>query len=1353
MSTLNMDAWQGIGRRLFRCGWAATLATLCLLGRAGADYPPAPPGAETSLGSGLSGFQTPFDAGTLPVTGTDGVLHASDVPGGEPDPVFEVPGGGYGFLGQFGHIVGPTVGREDSITHIEFAPYVFHEETMLFGDVRFYRTNPGRTGGNFGLGLRHYLIDHDAILGAAFYYDQDESRKQTKFKQIGLSLELLTAALDVRANWYHPIEDTERVLGVSFVNGSQRFSGNQLLVDTRTDLGSAADGVDMLFSVPVPGEHFERFNLEASAGWYHYQVLDSDVSKIWGYKLRTDADVFDRLLHMFVEFTSDRIYKNNVVFGASVNYYHGFESRPRLHSRQFHRMSEWVRRNYTVVTVNDSVVTPGVAVRNPDTGDEYFFAHVRNIPGAPVPPPLPAAQPPFFNFPAPFGTGTVDQPFQFIQEAQNFLTGAPMVVRDNAVIYVHANSAYVGDAATVVLDNNQILLGEGVQQTLLAAGFATPLTLPTVVGGAVPVLQNSTADAISVGDNNTVAGFNIQTPGGNGLSVLGDIDGLYRDLTITGAAGDGVSMINPNGTFTLERVRVDGAAGVGFRVDGGLGMITVRDPDSDPVNLPTIRNAVNEAVLIRNTAGGFVNMQTASVNDNGGAGIRMINNIGNITIGPAMLSNTALSADPLSVGAGIEDRGNSGNNTLFGDVTIDNALGPGLLVQDLAAAGRFNVGGTVIINNRNDVGADFSNVNGTVQFSTVSSLTIGALNAAGAADPAIRFQGSSGDVILNDVTVADSLAEGILIGDPTGATANQPGASFIAVGNVSLASTAGPAIRIQGVDAAFDPTDVQFRNQVNINSRLNRGINIEDTAGPISFSGTTTVNNQNLVGTAALFVDNTTSGIGFGTFTANDNRPPEPAVDIQNVLAPGGVSFVSLNVLNALGTTGVEVDNANAFSTNGGTISVFDARAVDIETSTIQVILDSVSSVLSSPAAVPTDFGIRLVTNDGRFVITGDRVTLGSGGLIANATIAGLFVDDTDQIEINLQDYTANNIGVLVQNLNDDDTDVLELDQVRISNSVRQGVLANDVRRILIEDSFFTDNGLSVIDFGERQHIAIRVFTNPNVPPDLNPSDPNFDPFFVTIQRNTFSDLTRVVPGDAAVQIQTVGAAADKSRLDLFFTDNLIQPFDRDDVIIAGIPFRPAALDVSWDGELNADILRNVVTMGDGDGQFGFDIATQDALRVARINFNDNQITGGNLGDNYVGANFDFLGPANLTVARNTVNFPSDDAGNQGLRFRFLSGSNNVVITDNTLLLAGGTAMNFTQVTAPTNLLIEGNQLGSTTVFSDRGIFFAAVSGVIDLFGQRDNLVNVQIPVFQNIFSIPAGTSQGQILVNGVPVP
>ncbi|MCA9075580.1 MAG: inverse autotransporter beta domain-containing protein [Planctomycetaceae bacterium] len=1259
---------------------------------------------------------------TLDVTGVGGEYMSHSPDGGGAGPEFEIPGGGYGFLSRIGHIAGETVGRDDSITHVGLAPYVFHEETMLFGDLRLFRTNEGRTGGSAGMGLRHYLTEQDAILGIAGYYDSDDSRGAI-FKQVGASFEYLTRMFDVRANVYVPIETTERVIGTSIVPDSERFSGNSLLFDGRTDFAAAANGADLMISTPVPGEIPEMFNLEVSGGGYHYQARQDGLTDMWGYKLRTDADVFKRVLHMFLELTSDRVTDTNLVFGASLNYYHGFENKRRLHDRQFYRMSEWVRRNFTVVTIDDFAIDAGQEARNPDTGDPYFFAHVRNIPGNSEPPPLPATLPATdFNFPSPFGDGTVEMPFQFIQEGQAAVRALPLLEQPNGIVYVHGNSQFEGAASVIEMLDGETLLGEGegsdVQQTLAVVGFTDEAELPFVIpDGAVPLLNTPAGDAVTLASGNTFAGFDILDGAGNGITINSGMGGTIRDVNITNVAGDGVLMTTPSETFLFDRVSINNATGVGFHIDGGTAVTTFTDSDRVTLGMPSIVNASNEALLIENTTGGSNIFANAIIDDNdGGSGLRLINNMGTITLGRATIDGTVLSSDPTSVGAGLEITGAAANTTLQGDITITNSSGVGFLVKDLVDGGVVRPSALLTINQRNNIGADFVNIDGDstaengVRFSSGSSLIIGALNGATADHPAIRFSsGSSGTVSLNEFSIADSLGAGILIGDPTGANVNEPGAEFRvirdtintinATGSIvtpdMAGGTSGPAIHIAGADGLEDPTNVIALGAITSNTRVGRGLQIEETTGSILFSDLTINNNASIQSTAsALFINNTSSTISFGTFEANENAGLEPAVDIMNIVDPGSVRFSELNILDADGVLGLKVTDTSTLTVGSsnpdefsGTIDVNDQQAIDIQRTEIDVTLNSVSSSNS-----PT-YGISVVDSPGNFSIVGDRTGGGrifgtdipstsSGGEISGAAIAGARFKNTGIVDLQGQDYTDNLVGVWAKDMNDDSVDPelfrLRLSTMQFIDNINQGILTKDVRNILIFNSVFRDGdfltpadlaviafadpalteaellmdfGLTLDDradldlasFDNNQYIDLRLSENLNsdlVDP-LNTADPDYVRHFWTIRHNTFSDTAQNMESDAVV-VRTVDNAASDADLEFRFdgngtadSGNVFFNFDR--VISGGES--PSALRVDWDGRLFADVSDNVLTMSGEDDQIGFNFITEGNDTFSEIGVNRNTIVGGDGidTDNSIGIRFDLAGPNEVAVVSNII--------------------------------------------------------------------------------------------------------------------
>jgi hypothetical protein len=898
-----------------------------------------------------------------------------------------------------------------------------------------------------------------------------------------------------------------------------------------------------------------------------------------------------------------------------------------------------------------------------------------------------------------------------------------------------------------------------------------------------------------------VGGFTIVNPSANGVNINGVSSGVFRDLTIQGAELDGVLMMNSTGAFIFDDVTVaaddgiNGAGGVAFHVNGGNAATTVSHTMSDPLTNPTFENSggnINEVILIENTTGGFVNLAptagATAANDDGGLGIRVLNNFGNVTLGAAQISNTDVTGL-----AGVEIRNNTSNVTINGDITIDNAANTGFLVEDVPATGTVNVSGSsnILVDNRNGIGADFRNVSGQVRFTqgigvtAPSSLVIGPLLGATDAHPAVRFSASTGTVALNDLTIADSLAEGILIGDPLGVDINSFPAQFTATGTTTINNVGSlddldtPSIRIQGSAVAPEESSVDFQDLVTINTRLARGIHIENTSldvdgmrSRISFSGITTVNNDNVTPSSrsALFIRNGAGTLAFGTFTVNDALLDETindsAVDIRDVT--GGVGFDSILINNAQGVgavaapaiepAGLFVDNVASFTTVDGAIEVFDATAVNIENTDYQVTLTSVDSI---NVANRTDFGIRLVNNVGTFTIQGDGATLGSGGLITNTVLAGLFADDADQVFIALQDYDDNDgVGLRFLDMNENDLQGFVLDSLQVLDTSFEAVLATNVRNITIEDSFFQNNGFanvgSVLVPVNVDTIAIEVAEVPDDPTDANDQDnPENFPYTYIIQRNDFLDTFGLISADG-VSIQTTSGDASGARVDLFFLDNNFLLFDRAQGGAGGLTDFASLLFMDWDGIINAEIRRNLGTLGNGSGQRGFDLnqTNIDDPLPSRINMTDNQLTFGD-GPLLVGANFAFVNTALMTIDNNNFTFGSSDVSTDGLRFRLLDLNNAIDITNNTFVYAnGGTGVRVELVNDSSNFFIEGNRIGAPGALADRGFRFDTINGTANLFGVAPNFVDVVNPANpNNFFSIGSGAVNGQINVNGTSVP
>jgi hypothetical protein len=170
---------------------------------------------------------------------------------------------------RLGHVTGPAIGREESITPVEMMNYMFLGDGMLFGDIRGFAANNGKWGANLGVGYRHYVSSIDRIFGVNAYYDYDAIQGGGAiFRDVGLGFETYGKFWDARANLYTPLTEEEFEIGSGFVAGSQRYSANSLIYDGTKTTALALKGFDAEFGIPLPSRVLQDHDVRLYAGTY-----------------------------------------------------------------------------------------------------------------------------------------------------------------------------------------------------------------------------------------------------------------------------------------------------------------------------------------------------------------------------------------------------------------------------------------------------------------------------------------------------------------------------------------------------------------------------------------------------------------------------------------------------------------------------------------------------------------------------------------------------------------------------------------------------------------------------------------------------------------------------------------------------------------------------------------------------------------------------------------------------------------------------------------------------------------------------------------------------------------------------
>ncbi len=1220
--------------------------------------------------------------------------------------------GGFGLLGRVGHIAGETVERKQSITYFDLSPYMFVEDTYLFGDGRLFLTNQGHMGGSAGLGIRQYFPQNDFILGASGWYDKDDSRSES-FEQLGVSLEMFSQWMDIRSNYYTATGNNVKELGTTIIPGSAAFVGHNITFNTQTALATGADFFDLMVTVPVPGEIAQSMNLEATAGWYRAFTPGIDLKNINGYKLRMDADFLDRVLHVYTELTQDSFFDTNLVVAADVNYWHHLENRPRFGSSQFNRIAQWVRRNRNVVTIDASVTNPAQLAINPNTGNPYYLNHVRNleVPTAALP-----------NFPAPAGTGDVLTPFQFIDQAQAAVPNADL-------IFVHADSVF--DNRPLVFNDDELVLGEGVGQSIPIQGLSQPLQLPRATSGANrPLFRNTVGSAVTLANNNVFAGFDINDTQGTAIYGVTKARGTIRDVRInrtTGAGSGGVQLDSfGDGAFNLQNVDITGTEGDAFFINGGSASVIFGSG--------VITNASGYAVRVENNSGS-VNMLGSDTTDIGGSGVLVLNSTGATTLGQLTLTN--------SIGHAIEVRGvnGTGSVSLFEAALITNPVGDGIRIQDVS--GSFNARQAVTINSRNAMGINLLNLSGTATFE--SPVTMGVPAAGGAGEHGINFQGSSGLVSFQNISINTSNGAGINIGDilPNAATAE-----FLVTGTTNISEAANSSIRLRS-----DNSRVEF-NGINITNRFGLGIEIFEHAGSTNFAGLTTISNGNDSGRSAVDIRDSTGAIVFGTVVASNTLPADPGVSIQD--NTGAVSFSRLSV-QSIGTTALDIRNNSNIFISGGVLDATGARAVTmLDNTAFGTVFDAVSSTAA-------DFGIFVsntaatLSHPGTFRVTGDGALNASGGTISDQTIAGARFFNVGSVDLRFMDYLTNTTGV---DINDVTNTTLFGDQV--ISSTADGLDVLNSPNILVQQSIFTGNQganqVSIVAGQIRNAIA-------------TPLIPRYS---VILRDNIFTDdanVANVGVGDM-VSIRTV-ATANNSNLNLLVENNGRTFAGGTIGFSSNRTAGDAALSTVWNGNVTASYFNNNFRMSNFSNQIGVRLVSNRSSALNNVVYSGNVLNAGG-GSLDRGLLFDFSGSTNLSILDNfgvdannnrvvdgfTMDGTALNFGSTAIDLIFRSTNNSIDISRNQITFnsTDGTGVLFETISGPSTVNMDGNTIimfDDDFLPNERGIVFQTVAGNISLFSLA-NQNNVVLPsgLFTTVpLTIPTGVSTGSFLINGTRLP
>ncbi|MEJ7590616.1 MAG: inverse autotransporter beta domain-containing protein [Planctomycetaceae bacterium] len=1279
---------------------------------------------------------------------------------------------GFGVQFRGGHTTGPALGRTQSISHINLTPFFNVEDGLFFGDSRLSMANEGELAWAFGGGYRQYVSAWDVVVGANSYFDADQLTG-AHLKQWGVGAELLANNWEARGNYYQPFDSVPTLSGQRVDPGSVAFTGENITFARIDTFAEALKGFDAEAGILLPGEISERFDLRAFGGGYHYE--GANVPGFTGWSSRLQADIAG-WLELGLKVTDDKLFNTTVSFSAVVHL-GGFSSQEHTKRSAIQRFRDPVRRNMNILAALTDITAAGQLATTVG-GVPLTVAHVNSNATGPV-----------FN-------GTVNNPFDLLTQGLGAGTD---------IVFVHAGSQFnVAPQNVVNLLPGQQVIGEGFIQpgrntnsTIIVdlLGTPTPIPLPKSPTFAAnptflrPIIGNTLGNTVTMAQGSQFSGFIIDSPTGSGIFSNGVGNTIINDVLVQNAGVSGIQLLNTIDTTRITNTTlVSSAAATGplFHVNGGNGIVTFGSTDraangsTNIFGLASLTNtSAQPAVTIENMTGGRVDMTNSNNTTTGGGGILIQNNTG----GSATIDNVSVTDSP---GNGIAIIDSAGvytfnkTNTQLAQITIDNATLQSVLISN--ASGQVNFTDALLIANRNAEGIEVRQSSGLAIFSDV--VTINGLGAGAGAQAAVSIhnQLAGGFVTFRDDLVISAGAVGRgSNGNGINISNNLAGSGVSVLGDVSIDATDLASIAVNANAGA-----VQFQGSTRITRRLQEGILVTNSSGPVQFGNTladlTSILNDNVLPSlfAAMSFTGNSGGISVqNTFIENAQGGGlgGAGVGINVVNNTGAVSFGAIDVesFDGIGVFGL---NNTSIRIGDGTIVTDAAAAVDIEETGIDIVLESVTST-NSP-----NYGIRLVETNKTGFRTFDvdpnivNAVPGDGGQILNATgdgldnndSAGVFLSNAGQVRLRAMQIENNEFGIRIRNtettpgLADNIKQNFVLETSTVLDSNIRGLDSQDLMDLDIENSTFDNNG---DDPAEGRESILLDYTVRLDLDTITRFDQAQDPFVVLIQDTDFTSNTTDV-----IRITQSNGAANGAAIQTDLFRNTFTVSDTSDPAGSGV-FDDAFI-FDWNGPVRARIDGNTFDMIAAQQAQAISYRTRSLTDEVELSIQNNIINVNNVTQNVGAVDVRIDGPALMNTlefrtANNELNVGDGGAlgvgvGGRpiGLRYQ-LAADTDLAMVNNDIIISGdgGTGIQFVRTAARSSFRIDGNRIGLAdfSTAAERGIIFSQVTGVVQLFGNINNLVVIQqnlLPgngVVEQAFFMPLGSNNGQIIVNGVLVP
>lgn len=245
--------------------------------------------------------------------------------------------------------IGARVGSDVQEYQIDgLVPFQMTDDSAWYFNLRGTLLEDLEQEVNAGISYRRLMPDQNVILGANLFYDSRWTENDEVFDQVGVGIERLSEWVDMRANYYYPLDD-EKVLGESSQTDMTRAGSTLVSTTTRTRVyEEALQGFDAEIGGWLP----PLSKTVPTALFVGYYDFSSDFAEdLSGFKVRVESRVHRNVTLDFEWFEDEALNRTDFFAGIRFAIPLGGKGLEAPGDRSFaSRMNETIQRDFRIRT-------------------------------------------------------------------------------------------------------------------------------------------------------------------------------------------------------------------------------------------------------------------------------------------------------------------------------------------------------------------------------------------------------------------------------------------------------------------------------------------------------------------------------------------------------------------------------------------------------------------------------------------------------------------------------------------------------------------------------------------------------------------------------------------------------------------------------------------------------------------------------------------------------------------------------------------------------------------------------------------------------------------------------------------